>query len=169
MLNGLKWKKTIITLLFLLAFAQYLIWFETTPREAEAQRPQAGDPNSPNFIDTGKRHFEARCAACHGADGKGGERGPDIVSSDNARRRSADDLSELIRRGIPAGGMPAFQLSARELQELVAFVRALSAPAIESAVAGDVAAGAAFFFGKGNCSSCHMVKGPAGCWALISP
>src|SRR5262245_34050815 len=163
MLNALKWKKTIITLPFLLAFAQYLIWFETTSREAGAQRPQAGDPN---LINAGKRHFEAHCAACHGADGKGGERGPDIVSPENARRRSADDLSELIRRGIPAGGMPAFQLPVRELQELVAFVRSLSAPAIESAVAGDVAAGAAFFFGKGNCSSCHMVKGRGG---LLGP
>src|SRR5262249_17296672 len=128
MLNGLKWKKTIITPLFLLAFAPYLIWFETTSREAAAQRPQAGDPI---LIDAGKRHFEAHCAACHGADGKGGERGPDIVSPENARRRSADDLSELIRRGIPAGGMPAFQLPARELQELIAFVRSISAPAIE--------------------------------------
>ena len=162
MLNALKWKKTIITLPFLLVFAQYLIWFEATSREAGAQRPQAGDPNLPNLIDAGKRHFEARCAACHGADGKGGERGPDIVSTENARRRSVDDLSELIRKGIPAGGMPAFQLPVRELQELVAFVRSLSAPAIESAVVGDVAAGAAFFFGKGNCSSCHMVRGRGG-------
>src|SRR5215475_2736639 len=153
------WKKTIITFLFLMAFAQYLIWFETTSHEARAQRPQEGDQNP---VAAGKRHFEAHCAACHGADGKGGERGPDIVSPDNARGRSADDLSELIRRGIPARGMPAFQLPVRELQELVAFVRSLSAPAIESAVAGDVAAGAAFFFGKGNCSSCHMVKGRGG-------
>src|SRR5215510_16172051 len=90
MLNALKWKKTIITLPFLLAFALYLIWFETPSREAGAQRPQAGDPNLPNLIDAGKRHFEAHCVACHGADGKGGEGGPDIVSPENARRRSAD-------------------------------------------------------------------------------
>src|SRR5215813_6328348 len=130
---------------------------------AAAKSAQVGDPKAP---ETGKRHFEARCAACHGADGKGGERGPDIISSERARRRSADDLSELIRKGIPAAGMPAFQLPGRELQELVAFVRSLSAPAIESAAPGDVAAGAAFFFGKGNCSSCHMVKGRGG---LLGP
>src|SRR5262249_1477424 len=31
---------------------------------------------------------------------------------------------------------------------------------------GDAAAGAAFFFGKGNCFSCHMVKGRGG---LLGP
>jgi PQQ-dependent dehydrogenase (methanol/ethanol family) len=111
------------------------------------------------MIEAGRRHFEAHCAACHGADGKGGERGPDIISTETARRRSAADLGELIRKGIPAAGMPAFQLPERELQELIAFVRSRSVPAFESAPPGDVAAGAAFFFGKGNCSSCHMVKG----------
>src|SRR5215813_2655469 len=156
-------KKTTITLLFLMAAAGYLIRFEGPSNEAAAKSAQVGDPKAP---ETGKRHFEARCAACHGADGKGGERGPDIISSERARRRSADDLSELIRKGIPAAGMPAFQLPGRELQELVAFVRSLSAPAIESAAPGDVAAGAAFFFGKGNCSSCHMVKGRGG---LLGP
>src|SRR5215470_3124052 len=147
MLKPMKNKRTIITLLFLMGAAGYLLRFEAPSNEAAAKSAQAGDPTA---LEAGKRHFEARCAACHGADGKGGERGPDIISTERARRRSADDLSELIRKGVPAAGMPAFQLSARELQELVAFVRSLSAPAIESAVAGDVAAGAAFFFGKGN-------------------
>src|SRR5215468_6227081 len=156
-------KKTTITLLFLMAAAGYLIRFEGPSNEAAAKSAQVGDPKA---LEAGKRHFEARCAACHGADGKGGERGPDIISSERARRRSADDLSELIRKGIQAAGMPAFQLPGRELQELVAFVRSLSAPAIESAAPGDVAAGATFFFGKGNCSSCHMVKGRGG---LLGP
>ncbi|MGH9847909.1 MAG: c-type cytochrome, partial [Blastocatellia bacterium] len=134
-----------------------------TSREATAQSPRASDPKA---IGAGRRHFEAHCAACHGADGKGGERGPDVISPERARRRSADDLGELIRKGIPAAGMPAFQLPERELQELVAFVRSLSAPAIESAAPGDVAAGAAFFFGKGNCFSCHTVSGRGG---LLGP
>lgn len=155
-------KKTIIALLFLLAAAVYLIRFEMVSNEAAAQSIQAGDPSLPGMIEAGKRHFEARCASCHGADGKGGERGPDIISPERARRRSADELSELIRKGMPAAGMPAFQLPEREMRELVAFIRSLSAPAFESAAPGDVAAGAAFFFGKGNCSSCHMIKGRGG-------
>src|SRR5262245_57533009 len=156
-------KKSIIVLLSFIIFAWYLIRFEITTLEATAQRPQAGDPK---VLEAGRRHFEAHCTACHGADGKGGERGPDIISTNNARRRTVDGLSELIRKGVPAAGMPGFQLPDQELQELVAYVHFLSAPASESAPPGNVAAGAAFFFGKGNCSSCHMVKGRGG---LLGP
>jgi PQQ-dependent dehydrogenase (methanol/ethanol family) len=163
MLSVVNRKKTIIMLLFLMAAVGYLIRFEAPSNEAAAKSAQVGDSKA---TEAGKRHFEARCAACHGADGKGGERGPDIISTERARRRSADDLSELIRKGVPAAGMPAFQLPERELQELVAFIHSLSTPAIENAGLGDVAAGAAFFFGKGNCSSCHMVKGRGG---LLGP
>jgi PQQ-dependent dehydrogenase (methanol/ethanol family) len=138
------------------AFAGPLIQFGNPAHEAATQRLQA------NAIDAGRRHFEVRCAACHGADGKGGERGPNIISTESARRRSANDLRELIRKGMPAAGMPSFQLPEGELQELVAFVRSLSAPAIETAVPGNVAAGEAFFFGKGNCFACHTVKGIGG-------
>jgi PQQ-dependent dehydrogenase (methanol/ethanol family) len=161
----LKLKKSVIVLLFLMSFAWCLIRFETITQEAGAiaQRPQAGDPKA---IEAGRRHFEAHCAACHGADGKGGERGPNIISTNAARRRTVEGLSEVIRKGVPAAGMPGFQLPDRELQELVAFVLFLSAPAIESAVPGNAAEGAAFFFGKGNCSSCHMVKGRGG---LLGP
>ncbi len=42
---------------------------------------------------------------------------------------------------------------------LVAFVRSLTSVAAETEVPGDATAGAAFFFGKGKCASCHMVKG----------
>src|SRR5205085_6700304 len=69
---------------------------------------------------------------------------------------------EVIRKGRLAAGMPAFQLPEQELQELIAFLRSLSAPAFESAVAGDLAAGEAFFFGNGNCSACHTAKGRGG-------
>ncbi|MCG3163957.1 MAG: Outer membrane protein assembly factor BamB [Acidobacteria bacterium] len=160
---SLKKEKTIIALLFLTAFAGCLIHFEMISTEAAAQSPTTIDPK---LIEAGRRHFEARCAACHGADGKGGERGPDIISSEIARRRSAAELGELIRKGIPSGGMPAFQLPENEMRELVAFVRSLSVPATENASPGDVAAGAAFFFGKGKCSSCHTVKGRG---AMIGP
>lgn len=149
----LKRKKLIATLLFLMASTVCPTGFEMAANEAASQNPQSVD------LEAGRRHFETRCAACHGADGRGGERGPDVISPERARRRSADELSDLIRRGMPAAGMPAFQLPEGEMRELVAFIRSMTAPAIENAALGDIAAGETFFFGKGNCSSCHMVKG----------
>jgi len=151
-----KRKKAIATLLFLMASAGCLTGFEMNTNEAASQNPQSVN------LEAGRRHFEAHCAACHGADGRGGERGPDIISPERARRRSAEELGELIRRGMPAAGMPAFQLPEAEMRELVAFIRSLSAPAIENAAPGNIAAGEAFFFGKGTCFSCHMVKGRGG-------
>ena len=55
--------------------------------------------------------------------------------------------------------MPAFQLTAAELEGLTQFVRALSAPAIEANPKGDRAAGERYFFGTGKCAGCHMVGG----------
>src|SRR5262245_52061528 len=153
-----KIKKLFILLLLLLS----CIWSMTRGAGTIAQRPQA----DPKTIEAGRGHFAAHCAACHGADGKGGERGPDIISTNNARRRTIEGLSEVIRKGVPAAGMPGFQLPDQELQELVAYVHSLAAPAIESSIPGNAGAGAAFFFGKGNCVSCHMIKGRGG---LLGP
>ena len=58
------------------------------------------------------RLFEVNCAMCHGNDGRGAERGPDIVSSRQAVGRSLEDLERIIRTGIPAGGMPPTTMSA---------------------------------------------------------
>ena len=41
----------------------------------------------------------------------------------------------------------------------VGLVVALNASASESKVEGDAVAGSEFFFGRGQCSSCHMVSG----------
>ena len=124
---------------------------------AAAQQPPRAD-----LIEAGRKQFEARCAPCHGADAAGGERGPSIVDSSRARKRSQEELAELIRKGIPAGGMPGFDLPDSQLQPLVAFVRSLTLPAAETPLPGDPSAGRSFFFGKGNCASCHMLDGHGG-------
>ena len=113
-------------------------------------------------LEAGRKAFSMRCAACHGTDGGGGERGPNIVDPGRGGRRSVESLREIIRNGVPEGGMPPFALSADELDRLVAFIGVLRAPAADQPVSGNVAAGARFFFGKGNCSGCHMVKGRGG-------
>lgn len=65
----------------------------------------------------------------------------------------------VVRDGIPASGMPGFNLPTNELEAVVDFVRSLSAPAIDAVVTGDAVAGGQLFFGDAGCSNCHMVFG----------
>ena len=59
--------------------------------------------------------------------------------------------------------MPAFSLLPEEqIQELAHFVHSLNADALETKPAGDVAAGADFFYGSGRCTSCHTAQGRGG-------
>lgn len=82
----------------------------------------------PPALETGKQLFAARCGACHGADGRGGERGPDITHR-NLRGREEAALRDLIRNGLPSRGMPGVNLGASETAAMVAFLRTLDAPA----------------------------------------
>lgn len=112
----------------------------------------------PNASEGGKK-FESLCAPCHGADGRGGQRGPSIVDARRFRLRSERELADLIRKGVPASGMPGFNLPGTEMEKLVQFVRALVAPASTHPVDGDAAAGEAVFAGEGKCIGCHIVNG----------
>jgi len=113
-------------------------------------------------VAAGRKVFEARCAGCHGADGAGGERAPAISQADREKYESRQAIRTLVRHGIPDAGMPAFNIPEPQMTQLVAFVRSRLAPAGEFSVAGDAAAGEAFFFGKGGCAGCHMMRGRGG-------
>src|SRR2546425_5286450 len=58
--------------------------------------------------------------------------------------------------------MPPFKLSDSEMDATLAFLGSLTAPAAQRPVDGAVDSGRQFFFGKGNCSSCHMIGGRGG-------
>ena len=70
--------------------------------------------------------FADRCAPCHGGDGRGAERGPDIVTTPAAGRRSAAEIARVIREGIPGGGMPPMALATGDIDIVAAHVRALA-------------------------------------------
>lgn len=98
--------------------------------QAQRQPPQtaaAGVVAGPPQTDTaaGRELYASRCAACHGAEGKGGI-GPDLTRPDYKYGRTLEAVAESIRNGRPAG-MPAFgnQLSAAETESLAAFVLSL--------------------------------------------
>ena len=135
----------------------------------------SGYQASAQRADAGRRSYQSRCVGCHGEDGAGGEHGPSIVDVRRPRATSKNEVRDLILKGIPDGGMPAFQIPAEEADAIAVFVMGLKAPVagaapVGDAAPGDPAAGERFFAGKGNCTACHMVRGlPSGPGGVLGP
>jgi PQQ-dependent dehydrogenase (methanol/ethanol family) len=110
-------------------------------------------------IEEGQRAYAEHCAACHGSGFEGTDQGPKLAGNRRVGGRSVKQLHTLIEEGRPSLGMPAFHLPGAELDALADFVHSLNSPAAEAALPGVVTAGEQFFFGKGQCASCHMVYG----------
>ena len=120
-----------------------------------AQSPPAVTPD----VAPSQKVYAERCAGCHGPDFRGTDQGPALIGNPPVRRMSLQRLRGIIRDGIPNTGMPPFDLAPHDIEALASFVHSLNSQAAESSVPGNPAAGEQFFFGKGNCSSCHMVLG----------
>jgi cytochrome c peroxidase len=80
----------------------------------------------------GRATFAARCASCHGSEGKGGEPAragalpPSNLTRADLRTHADGELFWVITNGIAASGMPAFsRLSDVERWQVVAHVRTL--------------------------------------------
>ncbi|HKF25206.1 MAG TPA: c-type cytochrome [Candidatus Acidoferrum sp.] len=113
-----------------------------------------------------KSTFENICAACHGLDGRGAERGPDIVSRRETAGKSDADLLAVVREGRPGKGMPGFAgLGETQISGLVAYLRELQGTGKQQVSGGDARRGRELFFGKGRCSECHMAAGQGGFFA----
>ena len=126
-----------------------------------------GNQTSAQTADASRRPYQVRCAGCHGEDGTGGGHGPNIVEVRRPRATSKNEVRDLILKGIPDGGMPAFQIPFEEADAIAVFVMALKTPAAGAAAVGEAppgnpAAGERFFADKGNCATCHMVRGRGG-------
>ena len=119
------------------------------------QNPSAAPPD----LARGQKVYAKHCVGCHGADFRGTDQGPGLTGDPLMRRMSVQRLRNIIKNGIPNTGMPPFDLPAQDLDALAPFVRSLNSQAAESNVPGNPAAGEQFFFGKGECGSCHMVSG----------
>lgn len=126
---------------------------------AQAQR------NNPAL---GAQRFMEYCASCHGADGNGGDKGPSLVDPANTANRSDADLFRIVRNGTRRGMPPFAQIGEANIEALVQFVRQLAGKVSpgeakeEPAVTGDVDAGRALYFGKAQCSKCHLMRGNGG-------
>ena len=68
--------------------------------------------------------YKAKCAMCHGMDGKGGKMGTKAFASAEIQALSDAALTDVISKGKPPK-MPAYEgkLTDTEIKELVAYVR----------------------------------------------
>jgi cytochrome c oxidase cbb3-type subunit 3 len=111
----------------------------------------------------GRQIFSSICASCHGLDGRGGERGPDIATRPEIARLVDEEILKVLRGGIPEKGMPAFaQLGSAKLQAVLSYLRALQGKDSQALALGDADKGKELFSGKAGCATCHMVNGSGG-------
>ena len=123
---------------------------------------QAGAPNQ------GAQRFVEFCAGCHGADGKGGDKAPSLVAPSNTAIDSETDLIRVVRNGTTRGMPPFAQIGDTNIEAVVHYLRTLqgrepsASDQSEIAITGDPNAGRVLFFGKAQCSTCHMMQGQGG-------
>jgi cytochrome c oxidase cbb3-type subunit III len=121
------------------------------------------DGRSASALIEGRQLLASNCGACHGIDGKGSERAPNIADAPHMRQLSDAQLEHIIADGIPGTGMPAFHsLSNSRIHELIAYLRSLEGTANNAKLPGDPQKGEAVFFGQARCSNCHMIAGRGG-------
>lgn len=111
----------------------------------------------------GRQVFEGRCAGCHGLDGRGGERAPDIATAQKTQGRPDSELRQIITNGIPGTGMPAaVMLDPSRIGAVVAYLRFLQGRSAGAKFPGNPAAGKSLFAGKAGCAQCHLMRGEGG-------
>jgi len=126
---------------------------------ARAQETDAGP---------GAQRFMEYCAGCHGADGRGGGKAPSLVAPSSPAKRSGRELFRIVHDGTK-GGMPPFaQIGESNIAAVLEYVRGLAGeadpagPRRNEEGTGDVDLGRALYFGKAQCSNCHLFEGKGG-------
>ena len=109
-------------------------------------------------VDVGKRLFLTHCATCHGPDGDSVQ-GVDLGRGKFRRPLSDDDIVGIIKTGIPNTAMPPVSVSTRKAKYIVAYLRSMASTVGAASGSGNAVQGKAIFEGKGECLSCHRVKG----------
>ncbi len=115
---------------------------------------------TPEDLAAGERIYRIQCAYCHGAHGEGG-RGATLARPRLLHAPDDDAMFQAVARGIPDSEMPGHWFTAREIWQVVAFVRTLGRRTPQR-VNGDPASGGRLYAGKGRCAHCHTVGGRGG-------
>lgn len=118
---------------------------------------------SPAGESQGSTLFASNCAVCHGADGRGGEHAPDIATAPDVQHLTDKNLTDIVKKGITGTGMPGFgELGPDQVVALVSYLRTLQGKNNAVSLPGNPEHGEALFFGKAQCSECHMAQGKGG-------
>ena len=145
-----------------LTFAGLFFFLSVIVCFSQTQKPMRGASRTPP-ASRGQRVFASNCSGCHGLDGTGSQRAPNIVSNPQVQKLSADEIFRIVSEGVPGTGMPAFKhLGKASITATVAYVRDLQGKKGPARLPGDPKNGEAVFFGAGQCSSCHMIGGRGG-------
>jgi putative heme-binding domain-containing protein len=133
------------------------VWLFTTVGTVLPAQHTVGPPDATE----GAGIYRSTCALCHGPEGRSVP-GIDLGSGRFRRASSDDDLVRIIREGIPDTAMPRHEFSEAEAANVVAFLHAMRASPEPASLSGEVARGKALFEGKGECLTCHRVRGAGG-------
>jgi cytochrome c oxidase cbb3-type subunit 3 len=138
-----------------------LVFTTFTVSSSPGQSPPAMGAKSDSV--SGQLTFTSICAGCHGLDGSGSERAPSIAHNPKVQHLSDAQIAGIISNGVPGTGMPSFRsLGAAQIRGVASYVRALQGKTADRALPGDAKRGREVFFGKGECSTCHAVRGEGG-------
>jgi putative heme-binding domain-containing protein len=114
---------------------------------------------TPGEVADGHRLYLANCAGCHGPEGEAVP-GVNLGSGKFRRASTDDDIVQITRNGISGTAMPPGNFSPTQARVIVAYLRSLAEAAASGGLGAGVAArGEVVFDGKGECLSCHRVKG----------
>ncbi len=112
----------------------------------------------PIDIEDGGRLYRANCTVCHDARGDGVP-GIDLMHGKFRHAKDDDDIAAIIRSGIPGTAMPPNNFTDFAALTIVAYLRSMAAATAATTSGGDPARGKAIYEGKGNCASCHRIRG----------
>jgi cytochrome c oxidase cbb3-type subunit III len=116
----------------------------------------------------GSRRFIEYCAGCHGDDAKGGSKVISLATTLSVMTHSDAELTRIVHDGTTEGMPPFAQIGDENIRAVVHYLRIVEGESrstnkpTETPVTGDVNAGQALYFGKAQCSTCHMMKGHGG-------
>lgn len=97
----------------------------SAPAETQPAAAPAAPAEAPAGGDPGQQVFAANCARCHGSNGEGSPRGPQLVGPNTAPHElSADDLYNYVHTAMPLNNPGS--LTDQEYRDVVTYLRKLN-------------------------------------------